>query len=130
MLYYDRVDLREGIDFPMSSNSKEYMTQHYWFFNHKFKFENSVCDDCRDVTMLPLDKSGIVIITTKGVYYDSFARKFCTWLSWIYIEFIQKKSTSLSLWKFNRTKKLETINILIDKRSYKVLAIYFTRYHL
>ena len=34
MLYYDRIDISEGIDLTKSSKSREYMICHYWFFNH------------------------------------------------------------------------------------------------
>ena len=29
MLYYDRIDIREGVDFTKSNKSKEYMICHY-----------------------------------------------------------------------------------------------------
>ena len=34
MLYYDRIDISEGIDLTKSNKSREYMICHYWFFNH------------------------------------------------------------------------------------------------
>ena len=40
----------------------------------------------------------------------------------------QKSSLQLLFWQFNQSKKLETGNILIDKKDYKNLVIYFTRY--
>ena len=40
-LYYDRIDISEGIDLPKSNNSKECMICHYFFFNHGFKFQDS-----------------------------------------------------------------------------------------
>ena len=69
MLYYDRIDLSEGTDVAKSNNSKECTVWHYWFFNHGFKFQNSVCNSCHDLTMLCLDISDIAIITVKGVDY-------------------------------------------------------------
>ena len=39
MLYYDRVDVSEGIDVNKTSASKECDTCHYWYFlNYNFKF--------------------------------------------------------------------------------------------
>ena len=38
MLYYERIDISEGIVLAKSINSKECMNCHYWFFNHGFKF--------------------------------------------------------------------------------------------
>ena len=46
MLYYARIHLNEGIDVNKIGD--------YWFFNHGFKFQNSVCNDCHDLTMLCL----------------------------------------------------------------------------
>ena len=69
MLQYDRTDIREGIDLAKSNNSKEFMICHYWFFNHGFEFQNSVCNGCHDLTMLSVSISDIAIITIKNVDY-------------------------------------------------------------
>ena len=45
------------------------MICHYWLFNHGFKFQNSVCNGCHDLTMLSVDISNIAIITIK---YDDY----------------------------------------------------------
>ena len=37
------IDIIEGIDILKSNSSKECMICHYWFFNHGFKFQVSVC---------------------------------------------------------------------------------------
>ena len=40
MLYYDRVDISEGIDIIKTSASKECDVCHYWYFLDKiFKFQ-------------------------------------------------------------------------------------------
>ena len=44
------------------------MVCHYWFFNNEFKFQNSVCNICHDLTMLSVN-SNIAINTIKGVDY-------------------------------------------------------------
>ena len=69
MLYYDRIDLSEGINPTKSYNSKECMICHYWCFNHGFKFQNSVCNGCHDLTTLCLNLSDIAIIIVKNVGY-------------------------------------------------------------
>ena len=51
MLYYDRVDISKGTDPAKNSNNK-CMVCHYWFFNHKFEFQNSVCNDFHDLMIL------------------------------------------------------------------------------
>ena len=45
------------------------MIFHYWFFNHGFKCQNSVCNGCYDFSRLHLDISHITIITVKNVDY-------------------------------------------------------------
>ena len=69
MLYYKRIDISEGIDLPKINRSKECMVCHYWFFNHGFKFQDSLCNGCHDLTMLCLNISDITIITVKNVDY-------------------------------------------------------------
>ena len=49
MLYYDRIDLSEGIEVSKSSKSKEFMVCHYWYFCHRIIFKQSVCKGCHDV---------------------------------------------------------------------------------
>ena len=69
MLYYERIDIIKGINLVKSSNSKECMICHYWFFNHGFEFQDSVCNGCHDLTMLSINISDIAIITVKNVDY-------------------------------------------------------------
>ena len=69
MLYYDRIDIREGIDPTKNNKSRECMICHCWFFNHGFKFQYSVCNGCHDLSMLCLDIRDIVVITVKNVDY-------------------------------------------------------------
>ena len=45
------------------------MVCHYWFFNHWFKFQHSVCNGCHDLTMFCLNISDIANIAAKGVDY-------------------------------------------------------------
>ena len=66
-MYYNRIDLSEEIDVVKSNSSKEYIICRYWFFNHGFKFQDSVCNGFHDLTMLCLNISDIAIIKVKGV---------------------------------------------------------------
>ena len=45
------------------------MICHYWFFNHGFEFQDYVCNNCHDLTMLCFKISNITIITAKNVDY-------------------------------------------------------------
>ena len=69
MLYYVRIDISEGNDLAKSNNNKECMICHYWFFNHGFEFQDSVCNCCHDLTMLCVNIGDIAKITVKIVYY-------------------------------------------------------------
>ena len=69
MLYYDRIDLSEAIDLGKSNYSKECMVYHYWFFNHGFKYQDSVCNGCHDLLLQCFSISDITIITVNGADY-------------------------------------------------------------
>ena len=69
MVHYNRIDVSEGTDRTKSNKSRECMICHYCFFNHGFKFQDSVCNGCLDLTILCLNISDITIITVKNVEY-------------------------------------------------------------
>ena len=56
-----------------SNNRKEYTIYQYQFFNHGFKFQDSVCNGYHNLTMLCLNISDIAIITFKDVDYRCIA---------------------------------------------------------
>ena len=45
------------------------MICHYCFFNHGFKFQDSICNGCHDLTMLSLNIRNTAVITVKNVDY-------------------------------------------------------------
>ena len=65
MLYYERIDISEGIDLTKRNKSKECMICHYWYFNRGFKFQDSVCNGCHDLTVLCISVSDVIIINVK-----------------------------------------------------------------
>ena len=67
MLYYDIIDLSEEIDISKSNDSKECIICQYWLFNHVFKFQDSLCNGCHDLTMFSLDITDFAIITVKDL---------------------------------------------------------------
>ena len=67
MLYYDRIDISEGIDLTKSKKTKECMISYYWLYNRGFKFQDSVWNGCHDLTILSVNISDIAIITVKNV---------------------------------------------------------------
>ena len=53
MLYYDRIDVSEGIDVNKTSASKKCDVCHYWYFlSYIFKFHSNVFNNCHDLLML------------------------------------------------------------------------------
>ena len=53
MLYYDRIDVFEGIDTNKTSESKECnICQYQYFLNKGFKFQVYVCNRCHDLLMM------------------------------------------------------------------------------
>ena len=71
MLYYDRMDVSEGIDVNKRSvRSKECDVCHYWYFlNYSFKFQPTVCNRCHDSLMMSANLSNIAILNIKGSDY-------------------------------------------------------------
>ena len=67
MLYYDRININEGLDDAKRNNSKQCMACHYWLFNHELKFHDFFCNVSHDLIILCLSISNIVIISVKGV---------------------------------------------------------------
>ena len=64
MLHYDKIDLSAVIHFVKSQNNVKCIVCYYWYFNYVFKFQNSICNGCHDMTMLCLNLSYIAIVTT------------------------------------------------------------------
>ena len=70
MLYYDRIDVSQGIDVNKTSKSKEGDICHYWqFLNKGFRFQPNVCNRCHDVLMMSMNLSDIAILNIQGADY-------------------------------------------------------------
>ena len=70
MLYCDRINVSEGIDFNKTSASKERDICHYWYFlNFSFRFQANVCNRCHDLLMMSVKVSEIAILNIKGSDY-------------------------------------------------------------
>ena len=49
-IYFDRIDVSEGIDVNKSCASEECHICLYWYFlNYSFKFQPNVCNRCHDL---------------------------------------------------------------------------------
>ena len=67
MIYYDKIDVSEGIDVLLTSSSKGCDIFHYWYFLHySFKFQPNVCNRCHDLLMMSINLSDIAILNIKG----------------------------------------------------------------
>ena len=67
MLYYDRIEVSEGINVNKISESKECDICHYWYFlNIGFKFQSNVCNRCHGLLMMSMNLSDIAILNIKG----------------------------------------------------------------
>ena len=70
MLYYDRIDVSEGIDVNKTNESKECVICHYWYFlNYSFKSQPNVLIRCHDLLMISINLSNIAISNNKRSDY-------------------------------------------------------------
>ena len=68
MIYYDRIDVSEGIDVNKTSASKECDICHY-FLTFNFKFQRNVRYRCHDLLMMSMNLSTIGILNIKSSDY-------------------------------------------------------------
>ena len=74
MLYYDRINVSEGIDVDIDVDidveSKQCDICRYWHFIKKeFKSQPNVCNRCHDLLMMSIDLSDIAILNIKDADY-------------------------------------------------------------
>ena len=70
MLYYDRIDVSEGIGVIKTSTSKECDSRHYcYFLNYSIKFQPNVCSGFHESLMTSINLSGIAILNIKRSDY-------------------------------------------------------------
>ena len=70
VLYYDRIDVSEGIAVTKTNESKECDICFYWYFLNKgFNFQPSVRNECHDSLMMAMNLSNIAILNIKSAHY-------------------------------------------------------------
>ena len=70
-LYYDRIDVSEGIDVNKTSASEEYNICHYWYFLDKeFRFQPYIDNGCHDVLIMSISLNDIAILNINGADYS------------------------------------------------------------
>ena len=67
MLYYDRINVSEGIGVNKTCESRKCDICHYWYCLDKgFKFQPNICNGCQDVLMMSMNLSNIAILNIHG----------------------------------------------------------------
>ena len=62
MLYFDRIDVSEGIDVYKTSELKKCDICLYWYFLDKgFKFQPDICNGCHDLLTMSMNLSNVAI---------------------------------------------------------------------
>ena len=75
MLYYDRIDVSEGINVNKTSEWKKCDICHYWYFlNKELKFQPFVCNRYHDLLMMSMNLSNITILKIKNADYGSIIK--------------------------------------------------------
>ena len=70
MLYYDRIDISEGIDVNKINESKEHNICHYWYLLKKgFKIQPNVFNICHTLLMMSMNIRDISFLNIKGSDY-------------------------------------------------------------
>ena len=70
MLYFNKLDISEGIDVNKTSQSKECNICHYWYFLNKgFNFQPNICNRCHDLLMMCMKFSDIAVLNIKSADY-------------------------------------------------------------
>ena len=66
MLYYDRIDVSEGIDV---NNKSAYYLPLLLFLDKSFKFQPDICNGCLDVLIMYMNLNDIAIPKIHGVFH-------------------------------------------------------------
>ena len=68
MLYFDRIDVSEGIDVNKTSGQKRVSHIYHccYFLNYSFKFQPNICNRYHDLLMMSMNLSDIAILNIKG----------------------------------------------------------------
>ena len=74
MIYFDRIEVFEGVDVNKTSVSKECDICHYWcFLNYNFKFQPNACNRGHDLLIMLMNFSDAAILNIKSSDYRSIS---------------------------------------------------------
>ena len=66
MLFFDGIDVSEGIDVKKTNALKECDICHHWYFLNKgFMFQPNVCNRCHDLLTMPMNLCNIATLNIK-----------------------------------------------------------------
>ena len=68
MLYYDRIDISDWIDWKVTTG-KNLCFVTIGFFYHGCEFQDTACNGCHDLMMLNVNICDITIVTVKDIDY-------------------------------------------------------------
>ena len=72
ILYYDEIEVSEGIGVNKTSHSKKWDIYHHWYFLDKgFKFQPNVCNGWHNLLMMSMNLSNVAILNIKSADYFS-----------------------------------------------------------
>ena len=76
MLYFNRINVSEGVNIKKTSTSKECIVCYCWqFLDKEFKFQLNVCNACYDVLMMSMNFSSIAFLNILAVDYSCIIDK-------------------------------------------------------
>ena len=69
MLYFNRIDVSEGIGINKTRESKEYNCHCWYFLKNGFELQPDVCNACHNLLMMSMNVSDIAISNIKFADY-------------------------------------------------------------
>ena len=69
MIFYERIDKSNSIDFNKNKETKECMICHYWYFSDGFEYQPYVCNGCDDFNMCVQNLTDFFIVTVNNIDY-------------------------------------------------------------
>ena len=70
MLYFNRIDIYEGVDVNKTSALKGCNICHYWYvLNYSFNFQTYLWDNCHGLLLMSMNNSDVAILNIKGSDY-------------------------------------------------------------
>ena len=120
-MYFDGIDVSEGINVNKKIASKECDICHYWYFlNCSFRFQLNSCNRCHDYLMMPMNLTNISILSIKSYDYLCIVNLFRK------NEVIFKilKLNAKCLFDQNKHNIIEHKNLLSDLKMHKEILTF------